>query len=90
MNWDLVAAARCEAMDKLNGPMTRFQADEDGDDAVNVYVHVDAADVEVPSASAVVVESHLYPGGAFDVDSSFAFNMSMSMSMMLQMLILTM
>ena len=52
---------------KLSGPMTRLQAGEDGDDPVNVYVH-DAADVEVPSASAVVVDVLLHPGAAFHVD----------------------
>ena len=77
-------ATACEAMEKLNGPMTRFQAGEDGADAVSVYVHVNAADVEVSSASAVVVDVHLHPGAAFDVDGLSAEKMSMSMLMMLK------
>ena len=52
----------------------------DGDDDVNVQVHFDVADVDIPRADAFLVAFHLDPAADFDVDSASGGNADVDVS----------
>ena len=69
-------------MEKLiNGHMfAGFRLGGDGGDDVNVQVHFDVADVDVPRADAAVVAFHLGPAADFDVDCATGVNAGVDVS----------